>query len=100
MEEIEMSDIPKARKMLADLKKQAADDGLIDYAETIGEIIPLLWRKQYKRKKSAVHSAKSTPELRAEIREYVKRNPNVPSQHVAIHFGVNLGRVSEALADT
>jgi len=94
-----MSDIPKARKMLADLARRAEADGQNEYAETIKEIIPLLWREQHKRKKSAVHSARATPELRAQIREYVEKNPNVPSQHVAIHFGVNLGRVSEALAD-
>jgi hypothetical protein len=94
-----MSDIPKARKLLSELAKRAENDGQIEYAEAISEIIPLLWRSQHKRKKSAVHSARATPELRAQIREYVEKNPNVPSQHVAIHFGVNLGRVSEALAD-
>ncbi len=94
-----MSDIPTARKLLSDLEKRAEDDGQNEYADAINEIIPLLWREQHKRKKSAVHSARATPELRAQIREYVEKNPNVPSQHVAIHFGVNLGRVSEALAD-
>ena len=94
-----MSDIPKARKMLSDLARCAEADGQSEYARVINEVIPLLWRSQHKRKKSAVHSARVTPELRAQIREYVEKNPNVPSQHVAIHFGVNLGRVSEALAD-
>ena len=94
-----MSDIPKARKLLSALAKRAEEDGQAEYARVINEVIPLLWREQHKRKKSAVHSARATPELRAQIREYVEKNPNVPSQHVAIHFGVNLGRVSEALAD-
>lgn len=94
-----MSDIPKARKMLSDLQRCAEADGHAEYARVIGEILPLLWRDQHRPKRAAVHSARSTPELKAQIREYVQKNPNVPSQHVAIHFGVNLGRVSEALAD-
>jgi len=94
-----VSDIPKARKMLSDLQRCAEADGHAEYAREIGEILPLLWRDQRSPKRAAVHSARSTPELKAQIREYVQKNPNVPSQHVAIHFGVNLGRVSEALAD-
>lgn len=94
-----MSDIPRARLLLGELAKRAASDGLIDYAREIEKIIPLLWREQHKARKAFAHSAKSTPELRQQIREYVRLNPNVPSQHVAIHFGVNMGRVSEALAE-
>jgi len=94
-----MSNIPKARKMLSDLQRSAEADGHTEYAQAISEILPLLWRDQRRPRRAAVHSARSTPELKAQIREYVQTNPNVPLQHVAIHFGVNIGRVSEALPD-
>lgn len=94
-----MSDIPKARKMLTDLARCAEADGHAEYARVIQEILPLLWRDRHRLKRAAAHSARSTPILKAQIRKYVDKNPNVPLQQVAIHFCVNLGRVSEALVD-
>lgn len=48
-------------------------------------------------KRAKVKSPPLTPELAEEIREYVKANPGLHQQDVANHFGVNHGRVSEAL---
>lgn len=94
-----MSDIPAARQMLEALQDRARSDGLHYYASEIGRIIPLLWRTAHKNGRARAQSTPSTPQLRAQIREYVRQNPSVPSQDVANRFGVNLGRVSEALAE-
>lgn len=39
-----------------------------------------------------------TPMLAADIREYARRNPDAAQQEIATHFGLNAGRVSEAMA--
>ncbi len=38
-----------------------------------------------------------TDELRAEIIEYATANPSLPQTQIGRNFGVNQGRVSEAL---
>ncbi|SFF77087.1 hypothetical protein [Methylobacterium sp. yr596] len=43
-------------------------------------------------------SAKMTPELVAKIQDYAKANPSQPYSVIATMHGVNIGRVSEALA--
>jgi hypothetical protein len=38
-----------------------------------------------------------TAEIAEEIRQYAAANPDLHQQDIANHFGVNVGRVSEAL---
>jgi hypothetical protein len=42
-------------------------------------------------------STKMTPELSEEIKEYAKAHPGMSHQQIAEVFGVNIGRVSEAI---
>lgn len=43
-------------------------------------------------------SRRMTPELRGRLRDYALANPDVTYQKIAEEFGVNAGRVSEAVA--
>lgn len=48
-------------------------------------------------RKAEPQSQPMTPELARQIRAYRKTHPNASHQQIAINFGVNPGRVSEAL---
>ena len=87
--------IPKARKILED-----ALDYQMDNRVRIGilEALRLMHRERYKRVRSPVSSKKINPELRDEIKYYVRNRPRDSTTQVAQRFGVNPGRVSEILA--
>ncbi|HEX2338128.1 MAG TPA: hypothetical protein VHI72_16830 [Hyphomicrobiaceae bacterium] len=40
---------------------------------------------------------RATPELRAEIHEYARAHPDLAQSEIALHFGINPGRLSECL---
>jgi len=48
-------------------------------------------------RRAAVRSPKVTAEMAEEIRQYAKENPDLHQQDIANEFGVNVGRISEAL---
>jgi len=87
--------IPKARKILEDALDYKMDDRV---RILILEALTLMHREKYKRVRSPVASKKITPELRDEIKYYVRSRPKDSSSQVAQRFGVNPGRVSEILA--
>jgi len=87
--------IPKARKILEDALNYKMDDRV---RILILEALTLMHREKYKRVRSPVSSKKITPELRDEIKYYVRSRPKDSSSQVAQRFGVNPGRVSEILA--
>jgi len=81
--------IPEARKLL---NHWAEEFGLPQLAE--------LASRMYRR--SAVRQASRTSpyvdaDMAQEIRDYAEDNPGMSEQEIAGHFGVNPGRVSEAL---
>ena len=56
-----------------------------------------LHRRPYVRKASQ-HSKPTTQGLADRIRHHAVRHPHAPLQEIAVAFGVNIGRVSEALS--
>lgn len=86
----EISGIPAVRERLREL---ADEHGI----EELRELADQMYRKSAS-KRAAVRNPKLTPELAQEIREYAGLNPGAHQQDIAEHFGVNHGRVSEALS--
>jgi chromosome condensin MukBEF complex kleisin-like MukF subunit len=64
--------------------------------EELRELADQLWRKSA-RKRAPIRSPKLTPEMAEEIRQYAADNPDAHQQDIAEKFGVNHGRISEAL---
>ena len=81
--------IPEVRNRLRELADEYDIDELHDLADQ-------MYRKSAK-KRAPVRSPKLTPEIAEQIRQYAAANPEAHQQDVAEKFGVNHGRVSEAL---
>jgi hypothetical protein len=83
--------IPAVRARLRELAEEHGIDELSDIADQ-------MYRKTGK-KRAPKRSPKLTPEMAEEIRQYKAANPEAHQQDIAEKFGVNHGRVSEALDD-
>jgi len=81
--------IPAVRDRLREIADEYGIDELNDLADQ-------MYRKPPK-KRASVRSPKLTPEMAQEIRDYAAANPDAHQQDIAEKFGVNHGRVSEAL---
>jgi hypothetical protein len=81
--------IPDARDRLRALAKKHNIPELADIADA-------MYRRAATRR-AGVRSPKVTPEMAEEIRQYAAAHPDLHQQDIANHFGVNVGRVSEAL---
>ncbi len=88
-----MSNIPKARALLADLVNGGDVSG--DAARIIRGAIKLMRRVRRKPVKAKATSRKMTPELKRRIRAYAARHPRMSTQAMAAHFRVNNARISE-----
>lgn len=84
--------IPEVRDRLREL---ADEHGIDELHELAGE----LYRKSPAKKRAPVRSPTLTAEMAEEIRDYATANPDAHQQDIAEHFGVNHGRISEALND-
>lgn len=87
------SNIPEARRALLEVA-EAAPDGV---ADEIRNIVQTMLVRDPPARRTTVRSAKATPELYEEIREYARKHRNASLQQIADYFGVNSGRVSEAI---
>jgi hypothetical protein len=83
------SGIPALRDRLRALASQHGLDELNDIADQ-------MYRRAHTRR-APTRSPKLTPERAQEIRDYASAHPKAHQQDIAEHFGVNHGRVSEAL---
>lgn len=92
-----MSDIPEARARLEAIAEDLESLGLVVQAMAVRDTIPLLYRRPYARDKAPARSAWVDASTAAEIRHMARRNPHLSQQKIAEAFGVNAGRVSEAL---
>lgn len=81
--------IPEIRDRLRELAKKHNIPELNDLADET-------YRKQ-PAKRAPRRSPQLTPSMAAQIRQYKKANPTAHQQDIAEAFGVNHGRVSEAL---
>lgn len=83
--------IPEVRERLRELAEEHGIDELYELADQ-------MYRKSA-RKRAPIRSPKLTPEMIKDIREYAAANPDAHQQDIAQKFGVNHGRVSEALGE-
>lgn len=81
--------IPEVRTRLRELAEEHEIDELKELANELYRS-PAVTRAPRR-------SQRLTPGLAAEIRQYARRHPAAHQQDVANHFGVNHGRVSQAL---
>ena len=91
-----MSRIPEARTLLEEIAIDLKESGLLQHADRIEAVIPMLIRQKYKRRASA-QSVTMTEELKRKIKNYAESNRHLSAQSIANHFQVNPGRVSEAM---
>ncbi|MBF0247587.1 MAG: hypothetical protein HQL36_05880 [Alphaproteobacteria bacterium] len=82
--------IPVIRDRLRELAEEHDIEELRDLANH-------MYRQNIKGRRAPVTSAPSTPQLRRDIRAYARLHPNASNQEIGNFFGVNPGRVSEAL---
>ena len=95
-----MSDVPRARKLLAELKAEAPQLSAKQIARRIDQvIIPLLHRRPHVAPDAPKKAPPVTPEVAARMRAYKRRNPDASQMEIAMKVGGGCcaGRVSEAL---
>lgn len=80
--------IPEIRDRLKEIAAESGNPEIASLAEELTRRRP--------RKRAPVTSAPFTPELAAQIRQYVAAHPTMSNQAVGRVFNVNGGRVSEA----
>lgn len=83
--------IPAVRARLRELAEEHGIDEL-------GDIADQMYRKTGK-KRAPRRSPKLTAKMAQDIRDYKAAHPDAHQQDIAEQFGVNHGRVSEALDD-
>jgi len=81
--------VPEVRDRLRELAEELN-------CEELNELADQLYRKNAK-KRAPRRSPVVTADMAEEIRDYASANPDAHQQDIAEHFGVNHGRVSEAL---
>jgi len=81
--------IPEVRDRLRELAEELEVDELAELADQ-------LYRRQAE-KRAPRRSPVVTAEMAEEIRQFAEQHPDAHQQDIAEHFGVNHGRVSEAL---
>ena len=82
--------IPEVRDRLREL---AEEHGI----EELNALADQMYR-EYNNGRASTRSPTVTAELAEEIRAYKKSHPDAHQQDIAEHFGVNHGRISEALS--
>ena len=82
--------IPEVRDRLREL---AEEYGLEELSYLADQLV-----REYRNGRAPTRSPAVTAEMAEEIREYAKANPGLHQQDIAEKFGVNHGRVSEALS--
>lgn len=82
--------VPDVADRLRQKAEEHADAELAELADHLRRRRPV--------RRADPFSAKVTDELRDKMRAFAKANPNLPYAAIAQVHGVNIGRVSEALA--
>lgn len=88
-----MSDIPEARRLLA----EALPHIPTPWRQQVAEALDLMYRRSPARPRARKKNLSVDARLAASIRFYVASHPDAHIQDVAVMFGTNIGRVSEAL---
>lgn len=87
------SNLPKARGILS--SALSSRDPLVLRA-AIAEALTMMTRV-YVKQKAPTKSRKMTPALARRIRSFYTRHPHMSVNEIGAHYGVNGGRVSEAI---
>lgn len=90
------SNIPKARELLQEALKHNKSSA--DMRGLIVDALKLMTRERHKPIRARASMPSLNPVMAEQIRQYVKMNPYASTLRVAEIFGVNPGRVSEAIA--
>lgn len=93
--------IPEARTRLAAVAgklRTHSHSGVRLAAQEIDEIVAGLYRERHKPLRAAAENHPMDKARADAIRRFNQDNPDASNQAMADHFGVNPGRVSEALA--
>ena len=88
-----MSDIPHARALLANALPTMPEP----WRSQVQAALHMMHRRPPARQPAPARKRQVDAELAEEIRRYVAAHPRQHLQDVAVRFGVNSGRVSEAL---
>jgi hypothetical protein len=89
--------IPEVREELLKIADKADTWGKCKTAAKIRYLVTELYRRQ-RVPRTAAKSKTITPRLQKHMKAYKLAHPAASEQDIAVHFGVNAGRVSEALA--
>ena len=92
-----MSRIIEARERLRRLAEGARKDGHTAIADEATTILTLMFRKRHAARVGARLSRPVTPEMSRDMAAMKSAHPDMPNKDIANHFGVNIGRVSEAV---
>jgi hypothetical protein len=92
-----MSDIPEARAQLAEIGMELELLGLHSLARQVGEVREMMHRRPYARERAPARSVYADASMAADIRKMARTYPTMTQQAIGEAFGVNAGRVSEAL---
>lgn len=84
--------IPECRVALLELATRVDDET----SSEIHEIVDQMFRRAPVRK-AAPQQSGLTPALVRAVRDFARRNPKANYVTIGNHFGINIGRVSEAL---
>ena len=90
-------DVNRCRALLDEVLDVLAMEGREDLYAKIVEAKELTRRDRYKPVVARPRRGSLTPELAAQIRDFVGLHPNWNNRRIGAYFGVDGGRVSEAL---
>jgi hypothetical protein len=93
-----MSSVPQARDELNELADQLEGNGLQAEADRLRQIIEHRLRREPVIRRAPRKSVPFTPELAKAVRKFAQLKPQRTQMEIAQTFGINPGRVSEALA--
>lgn len=92
-----MSDIPKAREMLFEVVSDLLGLGQEDMAFRVADAINLLRRRPPVRPRAPRSAPPMTTVMAEFLRNYALSNPTLSHREIGQRFGIDGGRVSEAL---
>ena len=90
----------KQRKLLLlCLKRLRSDPHVVEKHPPVLTVLQEIWfeLRNSTSKPAPPTAARCTPELRAEIRAFAAAHPDMTMHDIGLHFGVQEGRVSEAI---
>jgi hypothetical protein len=92
-----MSNVPRAREVIAEVVADLRAAGYRELAGRLDAVLADLHRRPLVRRRAPIESRPVDASMAAALRRYAHRHPKLSQQAIAERFGVNHGRVAEAL---